>query len=355
MDVKNSLDRQSLAASALGAAAGIAVGDAHASGRIVLDDAGTGNVPDIATYVRLATAFPAWGKAPITYCVLVHSRVPGVFSQGYGKILESDADTACTWLRDAYTLTWILDCFTKPTISLIDGSVDGAGVGLSLYGTHRVGGEGYRLSMPGPGIGWFPDHGMAHVFARLPAKVGVYLALTGHAIGRNDAHRLGLLTQCIGRERFEYIAASLADADPVDPLLDDMHEIVGGYDLDQRLEAIVRCFSGDSVEDILERLKSEKGDGSAWARTVAADIEKAHPLALKITMRLVREAGAMDLRETLMFDYRIAARLVRERAAGSVPRPTLADVDDAWVAQYFEPLPHAELGLRTRAEMQAMG
>ena len=64
----------------------------------------------------------------------------------------------------------------KPTVSLIDGVVMGSGVGISLYGTHRVAGERYRFAMPETGIGLFPDD-------------GVELGLRPHA--RRDRHVSG--------------------------------------------------------------------------------------------------------------------------------------------------------------------
>ena len=59
-------------------------------------------------------------------------------------------------LAEEYALNWLLECFTKPTVSLIDGVAMGSGVGISLYGTHRVAGERYRFAMPETGIGLFP-------------------------------------------------------------------------------------------------------------------------------------------------------------------------------------------------------
>ncbi|MFX8805535.1 enoyl-CoA hydratase/isomerase family protein, partial [Acinetobacter baumannii] len=72
-------------------------------------------------------------------------------------------------------------------------------------------------------IGYFPDVGMAHILARLPHRIGYYVGLTGSAIGRADAFSLGLVTHCLEPELFAEVEASLADAIPVDPLLDDRH------------------------------------------------------------------------------------------------------------------------------------
>ena len=135
-------------------------------------------------------------------------------------------------LAAEYSLNWLLECFTKPTVSLIDGVVVGSGVGISLYGTHRVAGERYRFAMPETGIGLFPDDGVSWAFARMPDEIGMYLALTGRAIGRADAYRLGLATHCIPAARFGEIAAALAAADTVDDLLDERHDDPGPGELE---------------------------------------------------------------------------------------------------------------------------
>ena len=54
--------------------------------------------------------------------------------------------------------------------------------------------------------------------------MGLYLGLTGRAIGRADAHWLGLATHCIPGAAFHGIIDAAGDAEPIDPLLDGLHE-----------------------------------------------------------------------------------------------------------------------------------
>ena len=81
----------------------------------------------------------------------------------WGRNRRADAVKS---LAEEYALNWQLECFFKPTVSLIDGVAMGSGVGISLYGTHRVAGERYRFAMPETGIGLFPDDGVSWAFAR---------------------------------------------------------------------------------------------------------------------------------------------------------------------------------------------
>ena len=154
----------------------------------------------------------------------------------------------------------------------------GSGVGISLYGTHRVAGERYRFAMPETGIGLFPDDGVSWAFARMPDAIGMYLALTGRSIGRADAYRLGLATHCIPAARFGEIRAGLADADTVDPLLDDRHEDPGPGELEALRPVIARCFSQGTVEGIVDRLagRARRGGGMGARRAVGPGGALAH-------------------------------------------------------------------------------
>jgi enoyl-CoA hydratase len=243
----------------------------------------------------------------------------------------------------------------------------GSGVGISLYGTHRVAGERYRFAMPETGIGLFPDDGVCWAFARMPDWIGMYLALTGRSVGRADALRLGLVTHCIAAARFDDIRAAIADAQPVDQVLDGRHEDPGTGEIDALAPVIARCFGADSVEGIIASLQAERGPGAAWAESVVADLAQRSPTSLKITHRLVRLARGLDLRNTLTLDYRLACRCLQDndffegvRAAlidrDQAPkwRPSrLEDVSAAMVDAYFAPLGPDDLALGSRAQMQA--
>jgi enoyl-CoA hydratase len=270
-------------------------------------------------------------------------------------------------LAEEYSLNWLHECFSKPTISLIDGAVMGSGVGISLYGTHRVAGPRYRFAMPEVAIGLFPDVGTAHALAQMPGEIGMYLALTGRSIGPADAYALGLLTHCIPVEQYEEIKHALIDTWPVDPLLDARHVDPGPGELVPFAETIGLCFGAATVEDVIERLSEIDGPQREWAEAVIADMNAASPLSLKVTHRHLREAKTRDLRQTLQIDYRLACRFldghdfyegVRAALIDKDRKPSwqparLEDVSAAMVEDYFAPLNSYELVLPTRKEMQA--
>lgn len=330
------------------------------------------NALNIAMRRKLADAYPRFAREPMNYAVVIQSAVGRAFCAG-GDVRElvqlaredkAQARAACA---EEYALNWLHECFSKPTISLIDGPVMGSGVGITQYGTHRVAGEGYRFAIPETAIGLFPDVGTAWVLSRLPDSIGMYLALTGRGIGRADAYALGLLTHCIPARRFEEIKTALIETWPVDTLLDERHVDPGSRELAPYASHINRCFAAPSVEEIIDRLTRIEGADRAWAQAVIADLRARAPLSLKVTHRHIRDARAFDLRQTLQVDYRLACRFLDDRdfyegvrAAlidkDGAPRwrpERLEDVTPAMVEDYFASMGADEMVLPTRQEMQA--
>jgi enoyl-CoA hydratase len=347
-----------------------------AAGMVVLNRPQVLNALSTAMRATIAAAFPRYGRDPQIYAVVVKSVSPKAICSG-GDLREltqwarEQPAEARRSLAEEYALNWLLECFSKPTVSLIDGAVMGSGVGISIYGTHRVAGERYAFAMPETAIGLFPDDGVASVLARLPDETGMYLGLTGRSIGRADAYRLGLATHCIPAARFAEIEAGLARADPVDPLLDGLHEDPGEGQLDAHRDVINRCFAAARLEDIIARLQDEVRRGTqaaAWCAGVLADLAVRSPTSLKVTFRHIREARARDLRQTLMVDYRLACRFldghdfyegVRAAVIDKDRRPRwrpdrLEEVSETIVEHHFAPEPRGELILPTRQEMQAV-
>jgi len=356
-----------------GATGGIEVTRAGALLRITLDRPAALNAIDSAMRTRLAAAVRDVARDVNVYAVVLDSRSERAFSVG-GDVRElitqlaADPTTADAALADEYALNWQLECFSKPSVALVDGLVMGTGVGLSLYATHRVAGPGYAFAMPETAIGFFPDDGVAHALGRLPGWFGIYLGLTGRRIGRADALRHGLVTHCIAADHFDAIRTGLTAAEPVDPLLDGLHREPGPGILAGHEEVIEHAFSAPSMPEIVARLEAERDGGGAhadWCRDVLAELQQRSPLALAVTLRHIRDARALDLRQTLMIDHRLACRLIRRpdfaegvRAAliDKDGRPhwspdRIGDVTEAMVEACFAPLPGA-LILPTRQEMQ---
>ncbi len=207
--------------------------------------------------------------------------------------------------------------------------------------------------------------GVARALALMPDQVGVYLALSGQAIGRADAYRLGLVTHCFDADRFDEIERHLGDADPVDAPLDTLHVDPGEGVLENLREPIARCFSAGSIAEIVGRLAGEPGTYRPWADAARAALEQRSPLALKVTHRFLQRVAHLDLRQSLVLEYNLTCRLMdgphfkqamRARSASGRVGPwqpgSLAQVDEATVVALLDSEAVPPLDLPTREQMQ---
>ncbi len=320
----------------------------------------------------MADAIPSIARNPDVYIVALTSTSAKAFCAG-GDVkaltekARSDIELVKGYFRNEYTLDWLLECFSKPSVSFINGICMGSGAGLTCFNTHRVAGENYKWAMPETAIGLFPDVGVAHVLARLPWPVGLYLGLTGRPISRADAVWLGIATHAIDSIHYAEIWRRLSGADCVDPMLDGLNRPQDRGPVQSELAFIEATFGADTLNGTFEALRSATGEAKAWADKTLTDLLRKSPISLAITDRHIRSARKLDLRETLIQDYRLAVRCLEGHDFYEGVRAALIDKDHkpAWqiarvedvpaslIEAYFAPLGDGDLTLPSREEMQA--
>jgi enoyl-CoA hydratase len=342
----------------------VVIGQNAALGEVLLGTITAGSAWDAALRETLPAALRRWSTDPETYAVAMTagsaSRLDAIAEPVVAG--TGDLDEA---LAAATRLAWQLECFTKPTVSLIDGVLSDASAGLALPGTHPVAGEGFAFCCDAAAMGQLPHAWAAQRLARLPGEAGIYLTLTGVSIGRADAYGLGLVTHCIDAPHFAAIRAGLATADPVDPLLDGLHADPGPMPMQTIAPAIARSFGADSITAILERLAAERGEHAAWADATRDRLAARSPLALAATLALLRRIGGLDKRHGLEVAHRshlamtrrrdfqtaLAARLKAGAGHPSWQPARLADVEPDMVAAILDDPQVPALSLPPRPEV----
>jgi len=352
----------------LSEALGITFEEIDRAGVVTLDRPDRLNALSREMFEALSAHYGRWAAAPHIYGVVMQSSHPTVFCSGgdlkdLNALNEQGATEAIReFYRAAYSHVWLLERFIRPNVPLINGLMFGGGIGITLFGTHRVAAEGYRFAMPQVGIGFLPDIGGTYFLPRLLGWTGVYLALTGGIIGPADAHRLNLVTHYIPSAQFGVIKDAIADNHPIDRLLDGLHRDPGEGDLVRHTPAINRIFSAPSVEEIVARLDAEEGEDEAWARETAAELRKKSPTSLKIAFAQMQAGKSLNLAECLKLEFRLASHLVKShdfregidaRIAGKGRAPvwqpaTLAEVDDDEIERLFATPVDGELELEER-------
>lgn len=253
--------------------------------------------------------------------------------------------------REEYQVNALIANYPKPYVAVMDGLVMGGGVGVSAHGSVRVVTERTAIGMPEVSIGFIPDVGGTYLLSRAPGELGTHLALTAGRIGAADAILCGLADQYLPSAAL----AELADL-PAEELLVQIAgraETPPAGQLAADREWIDSCYAADSVEQILDNLT---GSGHPAAEAAAKEIQAKAPTAVKVTLRALRQArelatveDCLNLEHTLVSRFLTAPDLGEGIRAAVIDkdrnpswRPaTLAEVDEAAVAEYFVPLPGA--------------
>ncbi|KAL3348825.1 hypothetical protein AABB24_022136 [Solanum stoloniferum] len=225
-------------------------------------------------------------------------------------------------------------------------------------------------------IGYHPDAGASFYLSRLPGYLGEYLALTGDKISGAEMISCGLATHYSHSAKIHLIEEQLGtlitdDPSVIERSLGNWGEIVhpDPASILHRVETLDKCFSHDTVEEIIDALESEAAKQDAWCVATLRKLQETSPLSLKVSLRSIREGRHQTLDQCLRREYRMSvqalsgqitsdfcegvrARLVDRDLAPKWNPPTLEKVTSDMVDQYFSPLtafePELELPTQQR-------
>ncbi|RYR06899.1 hypothetical protein Ahy_B05g074214 [Arachis hypogaea] len=162
--------------------------------------------------------------------------------------------------RKALTLNHLVATYKKHVVCLIDGVAMGGGATLSMNATFRIITENAIFAMPEVHIGHFPDAGASYFLSRLP---GEYLGLTGTRLKGAEMLACGLATHFIPSMRLQSLenalqAVTSSNVSTIATLIETFANKAYARKNSSfmRLEIINKCFSKETVEDIIHTLGS---------------------------------------------------------------------------------------------------
>ncbi|KAI6680379.1 hypothetical protein NL676_034260 [Syzygium grande] len=338
---------------------------------------------------------------------------------------DGNIEECKTFFDTLYKFIYVQGTYLKPHLAILDGVTMASGAGISLPGMFRLATDKtdhcrsdvrlspsprsvaravalatvcrgmaedqdcFSLVSLSPGvclcdgfshpevqIGFHPDAGASFHLSRLPGYLGEYLALTGDKLNgvemvacRLATHyslnaRLALIEERLGRLTTDdpsVIETSLSQyGDLVYP---DRRSII------HKIDVIDKCFSHDTVEEIIHALEIEAADSyGEWCAMTLKKLREASPLSLKVTLRSIREGRFQSLDQCLTREYRISlrgisgevskdfcegvrARLVDKDFAPKWDPPSLEEATKEMVDFYVSPLisePELELPTASR-------
>ena len=364
--------------------------DTACGGRIgiaTLDAPASLNALSLAMVDGLQIPLTQWAADPEVVAVMLDGEGERAFCAG-GDLMDlyrsiRDAGSAPNayarqFFSREYRLDYLIHTYPKPLLCWGHGIVMGGGMGLMAGASHRVVTERTRMAMPEIGIGLFPDVGGSWILNRLPARTGLFLALTGAPLNAADALFAGLADFSLPQASHDDVVAAMAatewhrqaagNARLLSRLLQAQAEASGpapgtaataatsaaaaaaASNLRSNIDAIQRLIGHDSLADIAARLESVAGDDS-WLGAAAASFLKGSPTSAALAHALLQRARHLSLREVFQMEFDVAiaccahhdfAEGIRALLVDKDRKPRwlparLADVDPAVITDHFKP------------------
>lgn len=223
---------------------------------------------------------------------------------------KSGGDLGKVFWREEYVVNSRIRSFPKPYVAFMDGIVMGGGVGLSAHASHRIVTDRTRLAMPEVGIGFFPDVGGTWLLSQAPGELGTYLGLTGETVAGSDVIAARCADAFVPAERLPELRETLTKL-PANTTGEQVADTIRVFEgkpdsglLSVNRHIIDRNFGFKTLEEIVASLLK---DEAAFAQDALQAMRKKSPLAMKLTLELLRRGRpSAALEECLVREYRAA-------------------------------------------------
>ncbi|XP_065860783.1 3-hydroxyisobutyryl-CoA hydrolase 1-like isoform X2 [Euphorbia lathyris] len=240
-----------------------------------------------------------------------------------GSMFSGHWSFGASFYKKQLQLDYLLATYKKPLLSFIDGMVMGGGAGLSLHGRFKIVTENTVFASPEVAIGLFPDCGASYFLSRLPGYFGEFLGLTGARLDGAEMLNCGLATHFVFSKDLALLEKALEtqtspDMTSINQILSNFAQkpIIKESSTFKRSEIINKCFSKDTVEEILLALEQEaRIKSETWIIMAIKSIKSGSPISLKITLRSIREGRTQNLSECLIREYTICCNIARATAS----------------------------------------
>ncbi|XVF48279.1 hypothetical protein PTKIN_Ptkin03bG0177300 [Pterospermum kingtungense] len=321
---------------------------------------------------RLKKLYESWEENPdIGFVIMKGSGrafCSGVDAVNLYHLLNEGKVEECKSLFETlYKFVYLQGTYLKSHVAIMDGITMGCGGGISLPGMFRLVTDKTVFANPETQLGFHPGAGASFYLSRLPGCLGEYLALTGEKLNGVEMIACGLATHYCLNAKLAWIEerlGNLMNDDPtvIESSLAQYSDLVypDRSSILHKIDTIDKCFSHDTVEEIIGSLENEAADTyDGWCKTVLRKMKEASPLSLKVTLRSIRDGRFQSLDCCLAREYRMSlsgisqrvsndfsegvrARFVDKDFAPKWDPPSLEEVTKDMVESYFYPLSESE-------------
>ncbi|KAI5345098.1 PREDICTED: 3-hydroxyisobutyryl-CoA hydrolase [Prunus dulcis] len=340
------------------------------------------NALTTAMGARLQKLYKSWEDNPDIGFIVMKGSGKAFCAGGdvvylYHMINKGKIEECKQFFSTLYAFMYMVGTCLKPHVAILNGITMGGGAGVSIPGTFRIATDKTVFATPETLIGFHPDAGASFYLSHLPGHLGEFVALTGERLNGLDMIASGLATHYLHSSRLPLIEEELGkivtdDPSVIEASLDKYVEFVYPDETSvlHRIELVDKCFSHDTVEEIIDALEWEAGrTNDAWCTSTLKRLKEVSPLSLKVALRSIREGRFQTLDQCLVREYRMSlqgitkqvsndfcegvrARVVEKDFAPKWDPPSVEKVSSDMVDQYFSPLSEFEPDLELPTELR---
>lgn len=313
--------------------------------RVTINNPSALNAIGLAMIERLHKQLTAWDADREIAAIVIDARGERAFCAGgdivalyKGMTGQGDPDYPDRFFSLEYRLCHALHMLDTPCVAWGHGLIMGGGMGLFSGASHRVVTESAQLAMPEIKIGLFPDCAATWSFNRMPARLGLFAALTGATLGAQDALVAGLADRAIAHEARDDVIDALtrisdwgAPHAAVDRVLRRFsQERLADLGVSKLLEhalAIREATDAATLGGIVAGIRKLSTHGDSWLIQAAANLEAGCPVSAHLIYRQLREGRYLSLKQAVMRELKMAFQCCRHPDFAEGVRALLVDKD----------------------------
>ncbi len=259
-----------------------------------------------------------WEKEDsVTHILMYGAGTRGFCAGGDMRVYYDNRHRAVEVARDFFPSEYEMDLriinYPKPIVALLDGIIMGGGVGISFGASHKIVTEKTKWSMPEVNIGFFPDVGGTFFMNQIPEEMARYISFLAKFLTSDDVIFLGFADIKVQPADLEEIIKEISAVKgeniylEVDNSLEKYRQSPKVSYLEENQGKILEYFSGESVTEIINKLKAGTDSGDTWALETLQEMRKKSLLSQFIIFEQFKRGKELSIEES--FDLEVTLSL----------------------------------------------
>ena len=310
------------------------------SGHIILNRPDKINSLTHEMIVEIDKKLIQWEKdESVTHILMYGSGTRGFCAGGDMRVYYDNRHRAVEVAKEFFPSEYDMDLriinYPKPIVAFLDGIVMGGGVGISFGASHKIVTEKTKWAMPEVNIGFFPDVGGTFFMNEIPEEMARYISFLAKFLTGDDVLFLGFADKKV-------LSADLAEINKeitalesentfleIDNIIEKFQQPAQISYLEKNQEKIVKYFSGDSVHEIINKLKDGADSGDMWASETLKEMRKKSLLSQYVIFEQFKRGKELSIEEAFEMEVTLSLNFMDNPDFFEGLRSVLVDKNEA--------------------------